>query len=85
MNLTSYTKFNSKWMKEPNLKAKIRGTWVAQSIKCLPTAQIMIPGSWDRALCIGRGAFFSLSLCPPPFPHLRSLSNKYIKSFKKYI
>ena len=25
------------------------GTWVAQSVKHLPLAQVLIPGSWDRA------------------------------------
>jgi len=28
-----------------------RDAWVAQSVKCLPSAQVMIPGTWDRALC----------------------------------
>ena len=26
-----------------------QGTWVAQSVKYLPLAQVMIPGSWDEA------------------------------------
>ena len=26
---------------------EMRGTWVAQLIKCLPLAQVMIPESWD--------------------------------------
>ena len=49
----------------PFLLAKERGTqveeitkaswkglwlWVAQSVKCLPSAQVMISGSWDQAL-----------------------------------
>ena len=25
------------------------GVWVAQSVKRLPSAQVMIPGSWDQA------------------------------------
>ena len=28
---------------------KPRGAWVTQSVKHLPSAQVMIPGSWDRA------------------------------------
>ena len=32
------------------LKRKYMGTWVAQSIKCLPLVQVMIPGSWDSSL-----------------------------------
>ena len=30
-------------------KINFEGTWVAQSVKCLPLAQVMISGSWDRA------------------------------------
>ena len=26
------------------------GAWVAQLVKCLPSAQVMIPGFWDQAL-----------------------------------
>ena len=26
---------------------KLQGTWVAQLVKHLPCAQVMIPGSWD--------------------------------------
>ena len=29
------------------LKCALRGTWVAQSVKHLPPAQVVIPGSWD--------------------------------------
>ena len=28
----------------------MKGTRVAQSVKCLPLAQVMIPESWDQAL-----------------------------------
>ena len=27
----------------------MKGAWVAQLVKRLPSAQVMIPGSWDRA------------------------------------
>jgi len=44
-----------------------RGTWVAQSVKHLPSAQVMIPRSWDQALhrvpCSARSLS---SLCPSP-------------------
>lgn len=63
-----------------------RGSWVAQLVKYLPSAQAEIPGSWDGAL---RRAPCSLGglLLPPPAPlsHVRmlsrslSLSNKQIK------
>ena len=32
---------------EKQFKAKSRGALVAQSINCLPSAQVMISGSWD--------------------------------------
>ena len=41
-------------------------------MKCLPSALVMIPGSWDRAPCWAqRGASFSL--CPSPRLHVLSL------------
>ena len=36
------------WQKEKST-SRLRGAWVAQSAKCLPLAQVMILGSWDRA------------------------------------
>ena len=30
-----------------DLNATFRGTWVAQSVRHLPLAQVMIPGFWD--------------------------------------
>ena len=30
-------------------KTYFRGTWVAQLVKSLPSAQVMIPESWDQA------------------------------------
>ncbi|XP_034866328.1 membrane cofactor protein-like isoform X10 [Mirounga angustirostris] len=45
-------------------------TWVAQSVKRLPSAQLMIPGSWDRvphqALCLAGSL---LLLLPLPATH----------------
>ena len=50
-------------------KSKIQGAWVAQLIKCLPSAQVMIPGSWDGALlwasCSGQPAS-PFPFAPPP-------------------
>ena len=43
-----------------------RGTWVVQSVKHLPSTQVMIPGSWDRGPPVGSllsGASASLLLC----------------------
>ena len=31
-------------------KTELWGTWVAQLVKRLPSAQVMIPGSWNQAL-----------------------------------
>ena len=47
-----------------------RGAWVAQSVKCLPSAQVMIRGSWDRALqwapCSADSLFLPLPLPATP-------------------
>ena len=32
-----------------NFRKKEKGAWAAQSVKCLPSAQVMIPGSWNKA------------------------------------
>ena len=51
------------------------GIWVTQSVKHLPSAQIMIPGSWDRGL--GWAPCSAMSqLFPLPLPCLCSLSNE---------
>ena len=34
-----------------NGKKVHQGTWGAQPPKCLPSAQVMVPGSWDQVLC----------------------------------
>ena len=45
------------------------GTWVAQWVKSLPSAQVMISGSWDRApnqdLCSVGSLLPALSPCLP--------------------
>ena len=48
---------------------QIWGTWVAQSVKHLPLAQVMILGSWDPA---AHGALCSVGslLLPLPLPLL---------------
>ena len=44
------------------------GAWVAQLVKHLPSAQVMIPESWDQALhwvpCSARSLLLSLPLTP---------------------
>ena len=56
-----------------------RGAWVAQSVKCLPSAQVIISGSWDRALH-QRSLFNRESASPSasalPPAHSLCLSNK---------
>ena len=42
-------RISSKWMKDLNVR--LRGSWVAQSVKQLHLAQVMILGSRDQALC----------------------------------
>ena len=63
-------------------KAYSRGTWVAQSVKHLPSAQIMILGSWNRALhwapCSERGLLLPLFPTHALLLSL-SLSNFFLK------
>jgi len=52
------------WMKNDVFKkVKVVGTWVAQSVRCLPLARVMIPGSGIESH-IREPAFLSApSLC----------------------
>jgi len=50
-------------------KCKSRDAWVAQSAKRLPSAQVMVPGSWDRALHRAPRSAGNL-LLPLPLPLL---------------
>ena len=69
------------------------GTWVAQLVKWLALAQVMISGSWDQpgvGLPTQWGVCFSLSLRPSlPFlcactcMHALSFSNKIFKKEKE--
>ena len=57
------------------------GAWVVESVKCLPSAQVLSLGSWDRAphwtSCSGESLFLlPLPLLTPPPAHPLSLSNK---------
>ena len=46
------------------------GAWVAQWVEPLPSAQVMIPGSWDRA---PHRALCSVGSLLPPLPLCLSL------------
>jgi len=65
--------------------ADLGGAWVAQSVKHLPSAQVMILGSWDPApsgesLLIGESASSS-----PSVPLMLTVSNKSIKYLNKRV
>jgi len=46
------------------------GAWGAQSVKRLPSAQVMILGSWDQAPSL----LFLLPLTLPPLMHMHARS-----------
>ena len=76
-----------KTRQRPHQKGELRGTWVARSVGRLPSARVMILGSWDRAPHRAPCSAESL-LLPLPLPSALptcalSLSNKYIKIFKR--
>ena len=41
------------------------GTWVVQLVKHLPSAQVLISGSWDRVPCLTPGSVGNLLLPLP--------------------
>ena len=61
-------------------KVDNNGAWVAQLVKCLPSAQVMIPGSWDQAPCpdlsLAGSLLFSVPLPAAPPACALSPSNK---------
>ena len=56
------------------VKCKPRGAWVAQSVKHLPSAQVMILESWDRASYLLSGESASLFPSALHATHALSLS-----------
>ena len=67
----------NKWMH----KDVVQGAWVAQSVRCLPCVQVMIPGSGrdeasHQAPCSAGSLLLLLSLCPFSCSYSLSLSNK---------
>ena len=54
--------------REMHIKTPIRDGWVAQSVKHLPSAEVMILGPWDQALLSGEST-------SPSAPLLQSCSH----------
>ena len=81
LSLTWSLQVGSPWLEALKNDPQRGGAWVAQSVKRLPSAQVMITGS-RIVSCIGhpapRGACFSLCLCLwlCLLVHTLSLSNK---------
>ena len=68
----------SMWLSTPSQKVGFWGAWVAQLVKHLSSARVMIPGLWDEVLHQGPSLAGSL-LLPLPLPLLilsLSLINK---------
>ena len=61
------------------LKLKLGNAWVAQSVKRLPSGQVMIPGSWDQVLHRAPCLVGSLLLPLPATPSACVLSQKISK------
>ena len=65
------------------------GTWVAQSVKHLPLAQVMIPGSCDGAPhqppCSADGLLLPSPSAPPPACALLCSVSKEQNLFKIFI
>ena len=62
------------------LKRYFQGAWMAQLVKRLPLAWIVVPGSWIEpfiGLLAQWGVRFSLSLCPstPAHSQMNTLMN----------
>ena len=60
----------------PGEATEAKGAWVAQLVEHLPSAQVMIPGSWDGAWCQALCSAGSLLLPLPAAPPACALSNK---------
>ena len=62
----------------------MRDAWVAQLVKHLPSAQAMIPGSWNQVLHRAPCSVGSLLLLPPAYTCELCLSqiNKIFKKIK---
>ena len=67
-----------------DVRTQAWGAWGAQLVKHLPSTQVMIPGSWDRALHwalhSAGSLLLPLPLAPPP---AHPLSNKIFKKRKR--
>ena len=67
---------------KPTKKWRLWGSRVAQSIKCLPSTQVLISESWDRVPQLGGGSLFCGDSASPSAsaPPLLVLSLKWINT-----
>ena len=67
----------------PNV-GTLGGAWVAQLLEPLPSAQIMISGSWVRALLRAPGSVGSLLLpLPLALPHAHALVCEHVHTLSQ--